>query len=400
MTAGATIRGGAAGDRLNAFVPGGVFTLAGAADGPLAGLSFAAKDIFDIAGYVTGCGNPDWARTHVAADDTQSAVRTLLDAGAVLKGKTITDELAFSLMGENAHYGTPVNAAAPGRVPGGSSCGSAAAVAGGAVDFALGSDTGGSVRIPASHCGLYGIRTTHGRIALDRTMKLAPSFDVLGWFAREPKLMRRVGQVLLGADPRRGRPHALLLAQDAFALADPAVGEALKGGIERLVRAVGPASIVTVAPEGLAAWYDAFRHLQGAEIWRVHGDWVTRTRPGFGPGVAERFRWVATIGRDEVAAADEVRGRARARLQALLDAGQVLCLPTAPSPAPLKGLPLAETERFRGRTLSLTCIAGLAGLPQVTLPLGQVDGAPVGLSLIGAAGSDAALLELAEAVGA
>ncbi|MCC7046323.1 MAG: amidase [Alphaproteobacteria bacterium] len=383
---------------MNAFVPGGIFTLAGAADGPLAGLSFAAKDIFDIAGHVTGCGNPDWARTHVAADDTQSAVRALLDAGATLKGKTITDELAFSLMGENAHYGTPVNAAAPARVPGGSSCGSAAAVAGGAVDFALGSDTGGSVRIPASHCGIFGIRTTHGRLSLDRTMKLAPSFDVLGWFARDAGVLRRVGAVLLGDAPRRARAGGLFLAQDAFALADPAVGEALRDGIERVVRAIGPAAIASVAPEGLGAWYDAFRHLQGAEIWRVHGEWVTRTQPRFGPGVAERFRWVATIGRDEVAAAAAVRARARARLRQLLDSGKLLCLPTAPSPAPLKGLPLAETDRFRARTLSLTCIAGLAGLPQVTLPLGRVDGAPVGLSLIGPAGADAMLLDLAEAV--
>jgi amidase len=386
-------------DTLNAFVPGGQFVVAGAPGGPLKGLRFAAKDLFDIEGRVTGCGNPDWARTHPPADGTASCVRKMLDAGATLVGKTITDEIAFSLMGENAHYGTPVNAAAPTRVPGGSSCGSASCVSGKAVDVALGSDTGGSVRIPASHCGIHGIRTTHGRIALDRTMPLAPSFDTLGWFARDAAMMRRVGQALMGADTAPARPTALLVAADAFAQADPAVGAALKGGIERVARVIAPPTPVTVAPEGLSAWYEAFRHLQGAEIWRVHGNWVTQAKPSFGPGVAERFRWVKTISRDQVAAADEVRDRARARMRALLDGGAVLCLPTSPAPAPLKGLPLGDTDRFRGRTLTLTCIAGLAGLPQVTMPLGRVDGAPVGLSLIGRAGTDAMLLELAEAVG-
>jgi amidase len=385
-------------DALNAFVPGGQFTVAGAKDGPLKGLTFAAKDIFDIAGYVTGCGNPDWARTHAPAESTASCVQKLLDAGATLRGKTITDEIAFSLMGENAHYGTPVNSAAPGRVPGGSSCGSAAAVAGLAVDFALGSDTGGSVRIPASHCGLYGIRTTHGRLALDRTMPLAPSFDTLGWFARDAALMRRAGQVLMGPDPAPVRPTTLLVAADAFAEADPAVGAALKDGLVRVARAIAPATPVAVAPDGLAPWYEAFRHLQGAEIWRVHGDWVTRTKPAFGPGVAERFAWIATITPAQVAAADAVRAQARARVRGLAADGAVICLPTSPAPAPLKGLPLAETDRFRARTLTLTCIAGLSGLPQVTMPLGRVDGCPVGLSLIGPAGSDAMLLELAEAI--
>lgn len=386
-------------DALNAFVPGGQFTVAGAEDGPLRGLTFASKDIFDIEGHVTGCGNPDWARTHGVADGTASSVRKMLEAGATLVGKTITDEIAFSLMGENAHYGTPVNSAAPGRVPGGSSCGSASAVAGRAVDTALGSDTGGSVRIPASHCGLYGIRTTHGRLALDRTMPLAPSFDTLGWFARDPALLRRVGQVLMGPDKAMARPRAVLLAADAFAEADAAVGAALKEGVARIARAIAPPVPVDVAPEGLAPWYEAFRHLQGAEIWRVHGDWVTRTGPRFGPGVAERFRWIATIAPAEVRAAEAVKARAAERVRGLVADGAVICLPTSPAPAPLRGLPLPETDRFRARTLTLTCIAGLSGLPQVTMPLGRADGAPVGLSLIGPAGSDAMLLELAEEVG-
>src|SRR3546814_654433 len=188
-------------DGRGAFITHAEVRIDGAADGPLAGVTFAAKDIFDTAGHVTGCGNPDWLRTHSPAVETAPVVHTLLEAGATLVGKTLTDEIAYSLNGENVHYGTPINVNAPGRIPGGSSNGSAAAVAGGLVDFALGSDTGGSVRVPASYCGIYGLRPTHDRISLDGVMPLAPSFDTVGWFAREADLIARVGQVLLDWRP-------------------------------------------------------------------------------------------------------------------------------------------------------------------------------------------------------
>jgi len=385
-------------ESLGCFVPQQRFALRGAAAGPLARVTFAAKDLFDIAGRVTGCGNPDWARTHGPADGTASCVQKLLDAGADLVGKTITDELAFSLMGENAHYGTPLNSAAPARVPGGSSSGSASAVAGGACDLALGSDTGGSVRIPASNCGLYGIRTTHGRVALDRTMALAPSFDVAGWFARDPALLRKAGAVLLDRPQPAEAPSALLVAADLFAAADPELRQALAPALDRVERVVGPRRAVELAPEGIERWFEAMRPLQGAEIWQMHGDWIRRENPRFGPGVADRFRWVATIAADEVAAANAVRQRVRSRMAQLLDGGAVLCLPTAPSPAPFKGLPLPDTDRFRARAILFTCTAGLAGLPQISMPLGTVDGAPVGLSLMARPGGDETLLALAEKI--
>src|SRR5918992_3688700 len=188
-------------DRLNAFCKDTDAYLEGAAGGPLAGLTFAAKDIFDVVGYVTGGGNPDWKATHEAATHTAWVVRVLLAAGATMVGKTITDEITRGIFGENAHYGTPLNPRAPGRVPGGSSSGSASAVAGELVDFALGSDTGGSVRASASFCGIYGLRPTHGRISLEGVRPLAASFDTAGWFARDAALMERVGAVLLSEEP-------------------------------------------------------------------------------------------------------------------------------------------------------------------------------------------------------
>src|SRR6185503_4251639 len=192
-------------------------------EGPLSGLTFGAKDIYDIAGHKTGFGSPDWLRTHPAATRTAPTVQRLLKAGADMVGRTHTDEMTFSLNGENAHYGTPVNVNAPGRIPGGSSSGSAAAVAGGLVDFALGSDTGGSVRAPASFCGIYGLRPTHGRIPLTGACALAASFDVAGPFARDPALLARVARVLLKDDQPAPKHGTLLYAEDAFALVDPAV---------------------------------------------------------------------------------------------------------------------------------------------------------------------------------
>ena len=143
---------------INAFVTDCEIASRHASDGPLSGMTFGVKDLLDVAGVPTGAGNPDWRRTHAVPERTAPSVARLLDAGARLVGKTITDELAWDLDGENAHHGTPVNVAAPGRIPGGSSSGSAAATAAGLCDFAIGTDTGGSVRLPASFCGLYGIR--------------------------------------------------------------------------------------------------------------------------------------------------------------------------------------------------------------------------------------------------
>jgi amidase len=224
-------------DPYNAFCRHTRVTLSGAPNGPLHGLTMAVKDVFDIAGHRTGNGNPVWLETHAPAERTASAVERLLAAGASMVGKTHTDEMAYSLNGENVHYGTPTNPNAPGRIPGGSSSGSAAAVAGGLVDFALGTDCGGSVRLPASYCGIYGIRTTHGLVLADGVVDLAASFDTVGWFARDPQMLRKVADVLLPAAPAFV-PKRLLVAEDAFAFAGPEITAALAAVVERLKAAL------------------------------------------------------------------------------------------------------------------------------------------------------------------
>ena len=384
-----------ANDKLGAFCRHTHVELPGSGRGPLAGLTFGVKDIYDVAGQKSGFGSPDWLNTHEPATRTAPSVQMLLDAGARLVGKTHTEEMAWSLTGENAHYGTPVNVRAPGRVPGGSSSGSAAAVGAGLVDFALGSDTGGSVRLPASYCGILGLRPTHGRIALDGVCPLAPSFDVCGWFARDAAVFERVGRVLLNDAAPASTPGRLLVAQDAFAFADEAAGKALQPALDKVAAHLGKPAAVTVGDEPLNNWTDYFRFPQGAEAWECHREWVTRVKPTFGPAVGPRMAWAATVAPQDVARARARREEITRRMDDLLRDNAVLALPSAPGIALPRNSPPEVVDGLRARALPMLCIAGLARLPQVSLPLATLDGCPLGLSLIAARGNDMMLLALA-----
>ena len=379
-------------DPYNAFCRHTHVALGGAPDGPLHGLTMAVKDVFDIARHRTGNGNPVWLESHTPAARTASAVQRLLAAGASMVGKTHTDEMAYSLNGENVHYGTPTNPKAPGRIPGGSSSGSAVAVAGGLVDFALGTDCGGSVRLPASYCGIYGIRTTHGLIPADGVVDLAASFDTVGWFARDPVTMSRVGDVLLPGGPGFA-PKRLLIAEDAFAFAGEEITAAMAAAVERLKAAFADHRQVRVYTGDPAAWSGIFRILQGDEIRRRHGAWIDAHNPSFGPGIAERFRWTRTIDPVEVERMRPQREAVARHLDSLLGDDALLCLPTAPGIAPKLATPAAELEVFRARAFALLSIAGLARLPQISLPLATMAGCPLGLSLIAPRGRDRGLLD-------
>ncbi len=351
-------------DDVNAFVPGPRVRIEGRPGGPLSGLTFAAKDLFDVAGHPTGGGNPDWARSNPVPTRHAWAVQRLLDAGATLIGKTITDEVSLGIVGENAFYGTPVNPRAPGRVPGGSSSGSAAAVAARICDTALGTDTGGSVRVPASFCGLYGIRPTHGRLDVSGMMQQAPSSDTTGWFARDPATFGKVASVMLAEAIPAPLPSRLIIAVDAFAFADPEVATALRPMVERL-------------------------HFK---------DWIERDNPRFAFSVARNLISGSMIPQSERDWAELVRREARGRMRHLLPHGTILCLPTTPFPAPKRGEPLSVAGPQRDRLLCLCCHGGLTGVPQVSIPGALVDGLPVGLSIVGGPGTDATLVAVAAAL--
>ena len=381
-------------DDLNAFASLDVH-VSGAAGGPLSGMTFAAKDIFDVAGHVTGGGNPDWQRTHGPAERTAPTVQALLDAGATLVGKTHTDELTRGIMGTNPHYGTPVNTAAPGRVPGGSSSGSASAVAGGVVDFALGSDTGGSVRMPASFCGLYGLRPTHGRISLEGVLPQAASFDTVGWFARDAVTFERVGQVLLQSTGEPAQPSHLVIAEDLFKVLDEDVLQALRPVVDAIAGMVGQQTKERVAPDGIDKWMTHQRNLQMREAWDTQRDWIERTNPRVAFEVAIRYLNGMSVSLEQLAVGNAVRRNVRSKMNDLLADGAIMCMPTSPAPAPPPDMPVPERVELGYRIASLTCIGGMSGCPQLNLPLATVDGLPVGLSLMAARGSDEMLMRFA-----
>lgn len=368
-----------------------------ASNGPLKGERLAVKDIYDVAGMVTGCGNPQIGSESPIAEKSAPVVEKLLAAGAEFVGKAQTDELAFSLMGQNSHFPYPVNPAAPERVTGGSSSGSAAAVAGKLADIALGSDTGGSIRAPASFCGLVGLRTTHGRIPLEGIMPLAPSLDTIGWFARDIELYDRVGGILLGDDAREFRLTQLLympvLEQLLLGQQETDAYRALFAEVRPHFSSLKAASQPTLSIDEL---YLVFRHIQGAEAWATHGGWISSGDRQLGPGVADRFAFGAEISADLVAIQRMRRAQFTQELEQIIGNDAVLALPTVPGAAPLAREPFETLQAYREQALRLLCLSVLSGLPQITLPLGQVQGAPFGISFIGPRGSDRALIALAK----
>jgi amidase len=376
-----------------AFVPGPRCVREATGSGRLDGLTFAVKDLIDVAGSTTGGGNPDWLAGRTAAATSAPVVDAALAAGARLVGKTITDELAFSLEGENAHYGTPVNPACPERLPGGSSSGSAVAVAAGLADFALGTDTGGSVRVPASFTGVFGFRSTHGRVSTQGVVEFAPSYDTVGWFAGTAGVLGLVGETLLDGAPEAGLER-LALVRDAFAMAD-ADGATL---LEAEARRWGAVEEATVFDGAQAEWLECYRVLQGAEIWQHLGPWITARRPVFGPSIAPRFADAATIAPPAVMQYRAFRSRITERLHRLTHDGTALVIPTTPGRALAKRASGPEIGSFYATALPLNAIAGHAGLPQVTLPAVRIEGCPLGLSIVGPRGSDRALLKLAESL--
>lgn len=365
------------------------------AAGPLADLRLVYKDLYHVAGYPTGAGNPAWLASHEPAAQTAPVLQQLLEAGIQVVGRVQTDELAYSLNGCNAHYGTPVNPAAPDRLPGGSSSGSAVAVARGEADVGLGTDTGGSIRVPACYNGLFGLRPSHGRLSLQHMVPLAPRFDTPGWLCRDALSLERVGAVLFGEAPAPPARVHLVVMETLFARLPAALQAAWADLRSRLVAQVDALSQWQPDPARIDGLNATFRVLQGRQAAGQHQAWLASHMTSLAPDIADRFRWACGLNAEQEAAAEAQRQSWIDDLTPHLANAQVLCLPTTPDLAPRRDASDAELAQFRERLLGMTAMAGLAGLPQVHLPLMSVAGVPFGISLIGAAGQDMTLLALA-----
>jgi amidase len=367
--------------------------------GPLAGLAFAVKDVFEIEGERACYGNPTWLESHPPASRTAPSLRRLLDTGASLSGVTVTDELALSLTGENVHYGTPRNPRARGRIPGGSSAGSAVAVASGLVPFALGTDTGGSVRVPASHCGVFGFRPSHGAIDSEGVLPLAPRFDTVGWFAENATLLALAGDVLLPRARREWHPRELAVFAALAPFCGGAAWQAFTSAAQRVAERL-ELRLTDFSPSPALpppdAWLAAYLTLQNTAIRHLHGAWLREHAPSCGTLIARRFERVLASDERDVPAAETTRAKLDAELTAALDSGTWLLLPSAPDAPPLLGSSDDDVDAFTGRGLTLSAAASLCGLPQVSLPVIELPEGPLGLSIIAPRGADRALLELAK----
>ncbi|GAB2228943.1 hypothetical protein Droror1_Dr00023077 [Drosera rotundifolia] len=398
---------------------------------PLHGLTFAVKDIFDMEGKVTGFGNPDWQRTHGAAKSTAPAVSDILKAGGVCVGRTVMDEMAYSINGENIHYGTPTNPCAPDRIPGGSSSGSAVAVGWKLVDFSLGTDTGGSVRVPASFCGIFGFRPSHGVITVDGLVPMAQSFDTVGWFARDPKILNQVGRVLLPVqDVDVLNPSQVIIAEDCFQLLNipidrvkqPLVeslkkiyggdviksvnlGDYVKGEVPSLAHFISEGNTGTdYGIPSLAALSSALRSLQRYEFNNNHGEWVKAVNPKLGPGISERVQEALETPYHEAPYNETlelcrcVMKELHSALASLLGDYGILALPPVPGPPPKVQTEVTTLETYRARAFSLLAVAGVSGFCQVNIPLGLHENLPVAVSLLAKHSSDKFLLDIVEAL--
>ncbi|UTV99969.1 amidase [Marinomonas rhizomae] len=366
---------------------------------PLGGLRLAVKDLFHMAELPTSAGNPTWLATHPTPTKTSSSVAALLSDGAIFCGKTITDELAYSLNGQNIHYGTPSNPVTPNRLPGGSSSGSAVAVSSDFADIGLGTDTGGSIRVPASYNGLFGLRPTHGVIPSDNMVALAPSFDTVGWLTRDLDALAKTAATLLKRKPSKEFNNVLIAKNLIDQVAHV---EELHSQLQ-IWREQGcfPKESSVVIDTKVWKTSETFRTLQGAEIWHEHGKWITEVgalekgKAVFSPDIQQRFDWCQTITEADVAAAKQQRQRFTGWLENEIE-GSVLIIPTTPGLAPLFDAADDDLAAYRNQLMDITAIAGLAGLPQLHLPVCTLHGAPCGLSLVSSKGTDLALIEFAK----
>ncbi|KAH7549407.1 hypothetical protein JRO89_XS13G0026600 [Xanthoceras sorbifolium] len=429
---------------------------------PLTSLTFAVSDVFDIEGYVTGFGHPDWARTHEPASRTATVVSNLVEGGATCVGKTIVDELAyrfcvllgywisvvcgmfvFSINGTNKHYGTPTNPAAHSRVPGGSSSGAAVAVAAKLVDFSLGVDTVGGVRVPAAFCGIMGFRSSHGAVSQMGIIPVATSLDTVGWFARDPNILRRVGHVLLHLPFAIQRsPRQIIIADDCF--------ELLKIPIDRVDRVLIKSTEKlfgrqVLKHENLGDYFNSkvpslkgFHKTNGelktsplrmlANVMRLlqrflfnpmedflfiamftllavlmsslrhefkhnHEDWINSVKPTLDAAISAQVHEMLEMDDAEIENCKSIRNEMRVAINSLLKDDGLLVIPTTGFLPPKLGGKELLSEDYQNCAFSLLSISSISGCCQVTVPLGQHDKCPISVSFIARHGGDRFLLD-------
>lgn len=386
---------------------------------PLTGLTFAISDVFDVEGSITGFGNLDWAKTHEPASQTSPVVSVLVEGGASCTGKTVVDDMAFGISGENKHYDTPTNPAAPARTPGGSSSGAAVAVAANLVDFSLGIDTVGGVRVPAAYCGVLGFRPSHGIVSQMGVLPVSASLDTVGWFAKDPTILRRVGHVLLQVPYTVQRsPRSIVVADDCFNLLNSSadrVSQAVVKSVEKLfgrqvLRRENLGNYLSSKVPGLKAFQNEksngevespvirllaniMQALKRYEFKQYHDEWIKSVNPTLDPVISVQLQQDLDMAETEIENCHAVKNELRSALNLLLKDDGILVIPTTSEPPPKLGARETLSEDYQIRATMLTSLASMSGCCQVAVPLGFNEKCPVSISLIARHGGDRFLLD-------
>lgn len=343
---------------------------------PLGRVPYFAKDLFDTAGAPTAAGSAFLSRERPSGARDGELAAACARAGAVLAGKTQLHEFAYGITGENPHFGDCHRPGFPGRTTGGSSSGSAAAVAAGIIPLALGTDTGGSVRVPAAFCGLFGLRLTPGEPWIADAVPLAPTCDTAGWFTAGAEDLATVLAALLPPEraaegPGRGRswaPPGL----------DPEVAKVFGRAAGQLAEPA-EVSLQQELAAGFAPALATYHTIVAAEAWAWHRGWFARRAAEYDPNVRQRLENAARISPEQVAAARAATEGVRSVWREYFRTHDFLVMPATPTPAPTK----AEcTPELRNRIIQLTAPASLGGQPVLALPVALPGGLTTGLQVI------------------
>ena len=386
---------------INCWVPNS-FPIASTADGVLSGKAVAVKDLVDYASHKVSFVLARWRDTHEASRETAPIITQLLEAGGSIAGFTKLDQLAYSLIG-NACEGTPpLNSLYPDRFTGGSSSGPAAAVAAGLADIGLGTDTAGSIRVPAASCGLFGLRPTHGTISVSGVRPLAPSFDVAGVLATDPALIGPAFSVLSSASVPAGNDiqevrvptrASVSLVGDDTADSMYAVADALSAVYECRVIQCDLSEFINPDIGAL------FARLQGREIWSEHSQWISENKSYLADDVRARLERAErlSMSSDEEKAEDKAaREKYRKDFQGFSGASSILVLPVLTDLAPLRTSSAEALLEFRSKSFQLTAPGSLTGCPQLVVPVSNESASKViGIGLLGQHNNEATLLRAA-----
>ncbi|WVZ22546.1 hypothetical protein V8G54_001090 [Vigna mungo] len=388
---------------------------------PLTALTFALSDLFDIEGRVSTFGHPEWARSHEPASSTSPVVSALVEGGATCVATTVVDDFALGIGGENRHYGTPTNPAAPARVPGGSSSGAAVAVAANFVDFALGIDTTGGVRVPAGFCGILGFRPSHGAVSHLGIIPVSTSLDTVGWFAKDPSILRRVGHILLQAPFVVQRsPRQIIIADDCFQHINVPLDRSSQVVVKateklfgrQVLKHINLGDYISSSLKGcsgqktngevkassLKLLANIMQSIQRHEFKNTHDEWMNTVKLDLSPSVSVQLHDKFEVSGLEIENSKSIRSKMRSTINFLLQDEGILVIPTVADPPPKLGGKEILSEDYQSRAFSLLSIASISGCCQVSIPLGFYDKYPISVSLIARHGGDRFLLDTLQTV--